>query len=52
MMSTNLNGIIILNINGVDYCCIISEIIISEAVSLLRNSDSRKKVEQYKIKIF
>ena len=51
-MSTNLNGVNILNIKGVDYCCIISAIIISEAVSLLRNSDSMKKVKQYKIKIF
>ena len=50
MMSTNLNGITVLNINGVDYCCIISEFSISEAVNLLRNADSRKKWNNIKYK--
>ena len=43
MMSTNLNDIAILNINGADYHCIISGINKSEAINLLRNADFTEK---------
>ena len=39
MMSANLNNIAILNIPGVNYCCIIKEISKSEAANLLQNAD-------------
>ena len=40
----NLGKIAILNINGIDYCCI-SGISKSEAVNLMQNIDSSEKVE-------
>ena len=43
MMSKNLNDIDILNINDVDYRCIISQINKSEAINLLQNADLTKK---------
>ena len=39
MMSTNLDDIAILNINGVDYRCIISGISKSKTVNLLQTAD-------------
>ena len=46
----NLSDIAILNIKGSDYCCIIVGISRREAVNLLQNIDSTKKVEHYKLK--
>ena len=43
MMSSNLNDIVILNICGVDYYCIINEISQSEAVNLLLIADLSEK---------
>ena len=43
MMPINLSSIAILNINGSDYCCIISLIIKNEAIDLLQNTDLTKK---------
>ena len=43
MMSMNLCNIAILNIKSTDYCCIISGIIKSEAISLLKNTDLTEK---------
>ena len=48
MMSINLNGIAILNINSVDYRCDINGIRKSEAVNLLQNGDLNKKAGHYK----
>ena len=39
MMSTNLNDISILNINGPDYHCIISRFSKTKALNLLQNAD-------------
>ena len=39
MVSMKLSDIAILNIKGSDYCCIITEIIKSEAIKLLQNID-------------
>ena len=50
-MSTNVNDIATLNINGVDYrriIRIISLISKNEAVNLLQNTDLTEKVKQYK----
>ena len=43
MMSVNLSDIAILNINGSDYCCIISLISKNEARNLLQNADLTEK---------
>ena len=43
MMSMNLSDITILNINGVDYCCIITGITKSETVNLLQKTDLNEK---------
>ena len=43
MVSMNLNDIAILNIKGSNYCCIISGISKSEAISLMQNADLPKK---------
>ena len=43
MMFVNLSDIAILNINGVDYCCIITGISKSEAVNLLQKADLNEK---------
>ena len=48
MMSINLNDIVILNITGSDYHCIISLVSKNEAVNLLQNVDLNKKVKHYK----
>ena len=43
MMSMNLNDIAILNVQGIDYCCIINRISKSETIGLLINSRLYKK---------
>ena len=43
MMSVNLSDIAILNINGVDYRCIITGITKSETVNLLQKADLKEK---------
>ena len=43
MMSVSLSDIAILNINGSDYCCIISLISKNEAINVLRNTDLTEK---------
>ena len=45
MMSVSLSDIAILNINGSDYCCIISLISKNEAINVLRNTDLTEKCE-------
>ena len=42
-MSVNLSDIAILNINGSDYCCIISSIIKNKAINLMQNDDLTEK---------
>ena len=39
MMSLNLSGIAILNINGPDYCCILSLISKNEAINLFKHAN-------------
>ena len=39
MMSINLHDIAILNIRGIDYCCIINGISKSDALNLLQNAN-------------
>ena len=48
MMSMTISNIVILNINGVNYCCIINRISKSEAVNLLQKANLRKIAEHYK----
>ena len=43
MISINHSDMAILNIQGVDYCCIISRIIKSEAINLMQNIDLTEK---------
>ena len=43
MISMNLSNIAILNINGVDYRCIISRINKNEAMNLMHNTDLAEK---------
>ena len=43
MMSMNLSNIAIINIQGVDYCCIIDGISKSEAINLMQNIDLTEK---------
>ena len=43
MMSMNLSNIAILNMQGVDYCCIIDGISKSEAINLMQNIDLTEK---------
>ena len=43
----NLSNIVILNIKGSDYRCIISGISKSEAINLIQNADLTKKGERY-----
>ena len=43
VMSMNPSNIAILNIRGVDYCCIINGISKNEAVNLLQNADLNEK---------
>ena len=39
MLSMSVSGIAILNIKGLDYCCIFSRISKSEAINLMQNID-------------
>ena len=50
VMAMNLSDIATLNINGVDYCCIINESSKSEVINLLQIADLNVKAEHYKIK--
>ena len=50
MMSTKLSDISILNIEGSDYCCIISLISKHKSINLMQNTDLTEKVEHYKTK--
>ena len=43
MVSMNPSNIVILNINGVGYCCIIRGIIKNEAVNLLQKAYLKEK---------
>ena len=43
IMSVNLSDIVILNIKGSDYCCIISGISENEAINLIQNIDLTEK---------
>ena len=53
MTSIDLNDITILNIHGVDYCCIITGSPKSEVMDLLINADSNeKKVDHYDLYLF
>ena len=44
MMSINLSDIVLLNIKGSDYHCIISLISKNEAINLIRNADLTEKI--------
>ena len=44
MLSLNLCDIPILNINGSDYCCIISLISKNEAINLFKNTAKSRKI--------
>ena len=48
MISMNLSDIAILNINSVDYCCIITRISKSETVNLLQKADWNAKKKKKK----
>ena len=48
MMSTNLNDIAILRINGVDYRSIINEVSKSKVVNVLQNTDLTEKSRVYR----
>ena len=43
MMSMNHSNIAILNINGSDYCCIVSEISKNEVIKLMQKTNLTKK---------
>ena len=43
MMSLNISGISVLNINGIDYRCIINGISKIEAINLLQKPDLKEK---------
>ena len=45
MMSMNLSDIAFLNIEGSDYCCIISRISKNEAINLMQNVNLTEKSE-------
>ena len=44
-LSLNLSNTVMLNINGIDYCCIINRISKHDAVNLLQDSDLNGKSE-------
>ena len=52
MMSMNLSDIAILNINGADYCCIVSGISKSEVINSLKNADFTENSGKLLNKIF
>lgn len=43
MICIDINSIIILNIHGIDYCCIINGISKSEGINLVKNADLKEK---------
>ena len=43
MMSISLSDIVVLNIKGSDYCCIVSLISKNEVINILRNADLIEK---------
>ena len=45
MMSMSPSDIVILNIDGSDYCCVITGIIKSEVINLMENIDLSLKSE-------
>ena len=47
MMSMNLSNIVILNIDGADYHCIISGISKGEVINLMKNINLTENVEYY-----
>ena len=47
MMSININSITILDIHGVDYCCIIADIHKSEAINIFKNPNLSRKVDHH-----
>ena len=48
MISVNLSDIVVLNIRGSDYCCIINAISKNEVIHLMQNADLTKTAEYYK----
>ena len=48
MISVNLSDIVILNIKGSYYLCIVSLISKNEALNLMQNADLTEKKEHYK----
>ena len=50
-MSINFSDIVTLNINGADYCYIITRISKSEAVNLLQKADLNEKQKETKHKL-
>ena len=48
MMSMNLGDIAILNVEGSDYCCIISSNSKNEAINIMQNADLTEKCGHYK----
>ena len=51
-MSTDITSIVILDINGVDYCCTIVEITKIEKINLIANADLSEKSGSLQIIIF
>ena len=49
MMSMNLSNIVIVNIHGVDYCCITNEISKSEVINWLQNASLTEKVDNFSL---
>ena len=49
MMSIDIDNIAILNIIGIDYCCIVFRISLSEAINLLKNANLSRKVDLCKM---
>ena len=49
MLSFDINNFTVLNINGIDYCCMIVGINKNEAIYLLKNCDLNKNHALYEI---
>ena len=52
MMSMNLYNIVILNVCGVDYCCISDGTSKSETVYSLQSANISKKMQHYRVRGF
>ena len=52
MMSMKLSNIAILDIKGINHCCIISLISKNETINLMQNTDLTKKLEHHKAQKF